>query len=169
MHKICLNISLFHLYICYMANQNTANYFRYGQTKPVFAYRLMAHGTMEEKIYKRQVMANHYNYLISCSMWILFWRGWFNQVTKESLAARVVDRQQVHRTISKEEMLHLFDFGDDENSDTLPEVGQENKHVTIPNTYTDDDNCPKKTLSLPHRSFSADKLMESLLSSHHPR
>ncbi|KAJ4837536.1 hypothetical protein Tsubulata_045657 [Turnera subulata] len=67
---------------------------RYGQKKPVFAYRLMAHGTMEEKIYKRQV-------------------------TKEGLAARVVDRQQIHRTISKEEMLHLFEFGDDENPEVL--------------------------------------------------
>lgn len=82
-------------------------------------------------------------------------------MTKESLSARVVDRQQVHRTISKEEMLHLFDFGDDENSDAFIQLGQENKHVTI----------PKNTLSLPlpHKSFSADKLMESLLSSHHPR
>ncbi|VFQ62592.1 unnamed protein product [Cuscuta campestris] len=65
---------------------------RYGQTKPVFAYRLLAHGTMEEKIYKRQV-------------------------TKEGLAARVVDRQQVHRTMSREEMLHLFEFGDDDGAD----------------------------------------------------
>ncbi|KAL6842436.1 hypothetical protein ACP4OV_027863 [Aristida adscensionis] len=65
---------------------------RYGQTKPVYAYRLMAHRTMEEKIYKRQV-------------------------TKEGLAARVVDRQQVSRTISKEEMLHLFEFGEEELSE----------------------------------------------------
>ncbi|KAJ1295322.1 hypothetical protein BS78_01G215300 [Paspalum vaginatum] len=62
---------------------------RYGQAKPVYAYRLMAHRTMEEKIYKRQV-------------------------TKEGLAARVVDRQQVSRNISKEEMLHLFEFGEEE-------------------------------------------------------
>ncbi|EPS71964.1 hypothetical protein M569_02794, partial [Genlisea aurea] len=68
---------------------------RYGQTKPVFAYRLLAHATMEEKIYKRQV-------------------------TKEGLAARVVDRQQVHRTMSKEEILHLFEFGDDDESVEMP-------------------------------------------------
>ncbi|XP_021684987.2 protein CHROMATIN REMODELING 20 isoform X2 [Hevea brasiliensis] len=113
---------------------------RYGQKKPVFAYRLMAHGTMEEKIYKRQV-------------------------TKEGLAARVVDRQQVHRTISKEEMLHLFEFGDDENSDPLTELGQADDR---------DMSCQvgdslKQRVPLSHGGCSSDKLMESLLSKHHPR
>lgn len=113
---------------------------RYGQTKPVFAYRLMAHGTMEEKIYKRQV-------------------------TKEGLAARVVDRQQVHRTISKEEMLHLFEFGDDENPDPLTAVSKENGQGSSQNT-----NCAlKHKLPLSHESCSSDKLMESLLGKHHPR
>ncbi|KAE9611986.1 putative DNA helicase chromatin remodeling SNF2 family [Lupinus albus] len=105
---------------------------RYGQRKPVFAYRLLAHGTMEEKIYKRQV-------------------------TKEGLAARVVDRQQVHRTISKEEMLHLFEFGDDENPETLVELSEENGHTL------------KHTVSHSNGSSNSDKLMESLLSKHHPR
>lgn len=112
---------------------------RYGQRKPVFAYRLMAHGTMEEKIYKRQV-------------------------TKEGLAARVVDRQQVHRTISKEEMLHLFEFGDDENPDPLTAVSKENGQGSSQNT-----NCAlKHKLPLSHEGCS-DKLMESLLGKHHPR
>nr|CAN70867.1 hypothetical protein VITISV_027610 [Vitis vinifera] len=117
---------------------------RYGQTKPVFAYRLMAHGTMEEKIYKRQV-------------------------TKEGLAARVVDRQQVHRTISKEEMLHLFDFGDDENPDILPERGKEEEHTTNQNMTGQVGNSLKDKLSLSHGSCSSDKLMESLLVRHYPR
>lgn len=114
---------------------------RYGQTKPVYAYRLLAHGTMEEKIYKRQV-------------------------TKESLAARVVDRQQVHRTISKEEMLHLFAFSDDEHCETLPELNHLNEHQTKPFSSPDNDKYPKQAASLTYGNVSADKLMESLLSNH---
>ncbi|GMI65154.1 hypothetical protein like AT1G08600 [Hibiscus trionum] len=114
---------------------------RYGQTKPVFAYRLMAHGTMEEKIYKRQV-------------------------TKEGLAARVVDRQQVHRTISKEEMLHLFEFGEEEIFDTLMELSEENGN---PNTANEGGTSLKQKIPLSHGSCSSDKVMESLLGKHHPR
>ncbi|KAJ8558565.1 hypothetical protein K7X08_035744 [Anisodus acutangulus] len=117
---------------------------RYGQTKPVFAYRLLAHGTMEEKIYKRQV-------------------------TKEGLAARVVDRQQVHRTISKEEMLHLFEFGDDESCDIPLELKQVREHAGEANTNVDVGSAPKQKLTLPNGSSSSDQLMQSLIDRHHPR
>ncbi|CAK7341191.1 unnamed protein product [Dovyalis caffra] len=117
---------------------------RYGQTKPVFAYRLMAHGTMEEKIYKRQV-------------------------TKEGLAARVVDRQQVYRTISREEMLHLFEFGDDENSDTLNDIGQEYRHADTRNITCQTANSLKQNVPHSHGSCTSDKLMESLLGKHRQR
>ncbi|CAN4112856.1 unnamed protein product [Withania somnifera] len=116
---------------------------RYGQTKPVFAYRLLAHGTMEEKIYKRQV-------------------------TKEGLAARVVDRQQVHRTISKEEMLHLFEFGDDESCDIPLELKQAREHAGEANTNVDAGSVPRQKLTLPNGSSSSDKLMQTLLDRHHP-
>ncbi|KAF7133119.1 hypothetical protein RHSIM_Rhsim09G0133300 [Rhododendron simsii] len=116
---------------------------RYGQTKPVFAYRLMAQGTMEEKIYKRQV-------------------------TKEGLAARVVDRQQVYRTMSKEEMLHLFDFSDDE-SDSLPELVEENGHSIKQSTGGQVGIFQKQKLPLPDGTCSSDKFMEGLLSRHYPR
>lgn len=100
---------------------------RYGQTKPVYAYRLMAHQTMEEKIYKRQV-------------------------TKEGLAARVVDRQQVSRTISKEEMLHLFEFGEEELMEQ-----NENGSTMIEKPSTSD--TIKTSVPVP-----VDSLMLSLLS-----
>ncbi|XP_077250919.1 protein CHROMATIN REMODELING 20-like isoform X3 [Tasmannia lanceolata] len=115
---------------------------RYGQNKPVYAYRLMAHGTMEEKIYKRQV-------------------------TKEGLAARVVDRQQVHRTMSKEEVLHLFDFGDDENAVEVPEKDQEIPVPSNQDTIEVAGFSQQKLLS--QGSCSSDKFMENLLSRHYPR
>ncbi|KAJ4968959.1 hypothetical protein NE237_015660 [Protea cynaroides] len=117
---------------------------RYGQKKPVYAYRLMAHGTMEEKIYKRQV-------------------------TKEGLAARVVDRQQIHRTMSKEEVLHLFDFGDDESFDSVREKGQESLSPSHQSSSDLVGGSLKQKLAFPNGSCSSDKLMESLLSRHHPR
>lgn len=117
---------------------------RYGQKKPVFAYRLVAHGAMEEKIYKRQV-------------------------TKEGLAARVVDRQQVHRTMSKEEMLHLFDFGDDENRDMLPELGQDNGHANNQDISDHARNPLKQKWPASNGSCSSDKVMEGLLGRHYPR
>ncbi|KAK9673254.1 hypothetical protein RND81_12G156000 [Saponaria officinalis] len=111
---------------------------RYGQKKPVYAYRLVAQGTIEEKIYKRQVQ-------------------------KEGLAARVVDRQQVHRSMSKEEMLHLFDFGDDEHLDNLIELGDGNGHAS------GTDNSKKHNTSDCPKNCSSDKLMEFLLSRHRLR
>ncbi|KAI4350074.1 hypothetical protein L6164_010597 [Bauhinia variegata] len=117
---------------------------RYGQKKPVFAYRLLAHGTMEEKIYKRQV-------------------------TKEGLAARVVDRQQVCRTVSKEEMLHLFEFGDDENPETLTELSDENGHTFEQNKPLLVGHSLKHTVPHSNGSSYSDKLMEGLISKHHPR
>ncbi|KAH0994573.1 hypothetical protein GBA52_018437 [Prunus armeniaca] len=123
----------------YIMSKSLVDRGQYGQTKPVFAYRLMAHGTMEEKIYKRQV-------------------------TKEGLAARVVDRQQVHRTISKEEMLHLFEFGDDENH----ELGQD-KGCSDQNMTGEVEILPKHKVPLSQGSCSSDKLMEGLLGKHYPR
>lgn len=117
---------------------------RYGQTKPVFAYRFLAHGTMEEKIYKRQV-------------------------TKEGLAARVVDRQQVYRTISREEMLHLFEFGDDENHEASTELDQGNGDTSHQSMTGHHGNVLKQKGPLSHGSCSSDKLMETLLGKHHPR
>lgn len=76
----------------------------------------------------------------------------------------MVDRQQVHRTISKEEMLHLFEFGDDENHDGPEQDNRANQNMTGLV-----ENLPKHEPHLSHGNSSSDKLMENLLSKHYPR
>merc|ERR1719510_764222 len=103
--------------------QSIFRVYRFGQEKPVYIYRFLAKGTMEQKIYDRQV-------------------------TKQSLSARVVDEQQIGRHFSMNELAELYEYTD-ENNETrdVPKVPKDlllaellKKHGSMIWTFHDHDS-----------------------------
>jgi transcriptional regulator ATRX len=76
-------------------NQSVYRIYRFGQQKEVFVYRFLAQGTMEEKIYQRQVI-------------------------KQSLSQRVLDEHQLDRHFTSQELRELYAFEPDIYNENEP-------------------------------------------------
>jgi len=90
--------------------------YRYGQNRPVHVYRLLSAGTMEEKIY---------------------WR----QITKQGLAARIVDEHQVARTFKASELENIYTLEPDDYWETYGAESQQH----IPPAVGQSTQSPRQT------------------------
>ncbi|BBN12547.1 hypothetical protein Mp_5g21000 [Marchantia polymorpha subsp. ruderalis] len=129
---------------------------RLGQRKPVFAYRLLACGTMEEKIYNRQV-------------------------AKEGVAARVLDKNYPERIFNGDDLEFLFrlepdddDFVSKENDGYSSALDTSMEHASTSSSsgLLSIVSASKNKLSsfnVPDDAPPVDDIMGKLLLDHRPR
>lgn len=94
--------------------QSIFRVYRFGQTKPCYVYRFLALGTMEEKIYERQV-------------------------TKQAISKRVIDEQQIDRHYNQNDLqeLYKYDLEPDEDIKEIPILPKDRLFAEMLKKYED--------------------------------